>query len=127
MFIGKGLGAIIEANEGGTNYLRLKDGESTVIRLITPLSDVESIYEHTEQFNGRWTNVRCLGKDNCPICKAGKNASFRSFLVVYDRKDEKVKLFKASKTVGKTIVGLAEEYGDLTKRDFKLSRNGKVA
>ena len=107
MYTGKGLGAIIEANEGSTSYLKLEDGESTVIRIITPLDEVESIYEHTEQFNGKWTNVRCLGKENCPLCKAGKNASFRSFLVVYDRKDSKVKVFKASKTVGKSIVGLS--------------------
>ena len=125
MYTGKGLGAIKEANEGGTSYLKLEDGESTVIRIITPLDEVESIYEHTEQFNGKWTNVRCLGKENCPLCKAGKNASFRSFLVVYDRKDSKVKVFKASKTVGKSIVGLAEEYGDLTKRDIKMVRSGK--
>lgn len=124
MYVGKGLGAIKEANEGGTSYLKLADGESTIVRLVLPIEEVESIYEHTEQFNGRWTNIRCLGKDNCPICKAGKNASFRSYLVVYDRKDGKVKVFKASKTVGKTIVGLAEEYGDLTKRDFKITRSG---
>ncbi len=125
VYLGKGLGAIKEANENSTVTLRLKDGESTVIRIITPLDEVISIYEHTEKFGGRWKNVRCLGKDECPLCKAGKTASFKSYFVVYDHKDKKVKIFKASKRVGKTILGLFEEYGDLTKRDFKILRQGE--
>ena len=123
-FVGKGLGAIKEANEGGTAYLRLKNGESTTIRILTPLDEIVSIYEHTEQIDGRWRNFTCLGRENCPLCKADKRASFKSFIVVYDYKDEKVKIFKASKTVGKDLIALVEEYGDLTKRDMKIKREG---
>jgi len=125
LYEGKGLEAIVEANKNSTSILKLKDGESTEIRIIVPLKDLVSVYEHTEKINGKWFNVRCLGKENCPLCKAGKYASFKTYIPVYDFKDEKVKIFKASKTVGTTIVGLAEEYGDLTKRNFKILRQGE--
>jgi hypothetical protein len=125
LYEGKGLGAIKEANKNSTSMLTLKDGESTVIRIIQPLDELVSVYEHTEKINGRWVNVRCLGKETCPLCKAGKYASFRTYIPVFDKKDERVKIFKASKTVGVQLVGLAEEYGDLTKRDFKVLRQGE--
>lgn len=125
LYVGKGLGAIKEASKNSTSILSLKAGESTEIRIIQPLEELISVYEHTEKINGRWMNIRCLGKDICPLCKAGKYASFRTYIPVFDRKDEKVKIFKASKTVGIAIVGLAEEYGDLTQRDFKVLRQGE--
>lgn len=125
IYLGKGLGAIREANKNSTSMLSLKAGESTEIRIIQPLEDLISVYEHTEKINGRWMNIRCLGKENCPLCKAGKYASFRTYVPVFDFKDERVKIFKASKTVGVTLVGLAEEYGDLTKRNFKVLRQGE--
>jgi hypothetical protein len=125
LYVGKGLGAIKEASKNSTSMLRLKAGESTEIRIISPLEELISVYEHTEKINDRWRNIRCLGKDNCPLCKAGKYASFKTYIPVYDKKEEKVKIFKASKTVGVTLVGLAEEYGDLTKRDFKVLRQGE--
>ncbi|SNS21199.1 hypothetical protein SAMN05446037_100645 [Anaerovirgula multivorans] len=124
-YVGKGLSAIKEANEGGVAYLKLKDGESTEIRIITPLDEIMSVYEHAEQIDGRWKNFTCLGKDRCPACKMGKNASFKSFIVVYDRKDDKTKIFKASKTVGTALLALVEEYGDITKRDLKIKREGE--
>lgn len=125
LYKGKGLGAIVEANKDTTSMLTLKDGESTVIRIIQPLEELTSVYEHTEKINGKWMNIRCLGKDSCPLCKAGKYASFRTYIPVFDKKDERVKIYKASKTVGIQLVGLAEEYGDLTKRDFKILRQGQ--
>ena len=125
LYQGKGLGAIIEANKNSATMLSLKDGESTEIRIITPVEELISVYEHTEKINDRWRNIRCLGKEHCPLCKAGKYASFRTYIPVFDRKDEKVKIFKVSKTVGNQLVGLYEEYGDLTKRDFKILRRGE--
>lgn len=125
LYEGKGLDAIKEANKNSVSILKLKDGESTEIRIIQPLDELISVYEHTEKINGNWINVRCLGKDECPLCKAGKRASFKTYIPVYDFKDKKVKILKASKRVGLTIVGLAEEYGDLTKRNFKILRQGE--
>jgi len=125
VYVGKGLGAIKEASENTAINLKLKNGESTEIRFIVPVDELISVYEHTEKINDRWRTIRCLGKDNCPLCKAGKYASFKTYIPVYDYKDQRVKIFKASKTVGLTIVGLVEEYGDLRKRKFKILRQGE--
>lgn len=114
-----------EAMQKGTEQLRLKPGESRTVRILTPLEEIISVYEHTEQFDGRWKTVTCLGKNDCPLCHAGKRPSFRSYLVVLDREDNRVKIFKASKKVGQTLVALVEEYGDLSDRDFRISRQGE--
>lgn len=116
----------IKANMGNSaTTFKIEDGKSAVIRFVTPASEIVSIYEHVEQFNGQWKSVTCLGKDRCPLCKAGKKAATRAYALVADRSDnDKVKIFKASKTVIKQLIGLVEEYGDITKRDFKISRTG---
>lgn len=121
----KGLRAIKENINKATSTLKIKDGDSAVIRVLTPADEMIGLYEHVEQFGGNWRTVPCLGKDTCPLCMAGKRASYKTYLAVVDISDEnKVKIFKASKTVTKQLIGLVEEYGDLTKRDFKVSRTG---
>lgn len=121
----KGLGAVKEANKNSVNNLKLKDGQSAVVRVLSPADEIVSVYEHVKQFNGQWKTVTCIGKNDCPLCQSGDYASFKSYLVVADRNDnDKVKIFKASKRVGMQLIGLVEEYGDLTKRDFKITRQG---
>jgi hypothetical protein len=122
--MGKGLGAIKEANEGSVHNLKIKNGESKVIRILTPPDEIISVWEHVEQLAGGWKTVTCLGKQDCPLCKAGKKASFKSYIAVLDRDDNKVKIFKASKKVGVQLLGLLDEYGDLRARDFKIFRQG---
>lgn len=123
----KGLQETIDkANKNSTSMLKLEDGESAVIRILVPASELISVYEHTENINGNWQTITCLGREKCPLCQAGKKASLKIYVPVADRSDDnKVKIFKASKTVGQMMLGLIEEYGDLTKRDFKLYRQGK--
>lgn len=123
-YMGKGLGAIKEAASGSTEMLKLKSGDSKVIRILTPTDEIISVWEHVEQLSGGWKTVTCLGKNECPLCKAGKKASFKSYIAVLDRDDNKVKLLKASKKVGVQLLGLQEEYGDLRGRDFKIYRQG---
>lgn len=122
----KGLGVIKEEMGKSAQTLKIEDGKHVVIRILTPADEVIGIYEHTEQINGSWRTMTCLGKDKCPMCQAGKRGSFKAYLLVADRTDsDKVKIFKASKTVVKQLLGLVEEYGDITARDFKVSRTGK--
>lgn len=122
----KGLGVIKEEMGKSAQTLKIEDGKNVVIRILTPADEVIGIYEHTEQINGSWKTVTCLGKDNCPMCQAGKRGSFKAYLLVADRTDgDKVKIFKASKTVVKQLLGLVDEYGDITARDFKVARTGK--
>ncbi len=121
----KGLDAVREAMTKGVELLKLKSGESKIIRILTPADEIISVYEHTEQFNGSWRTVTCLGKNECPLCQADRRPSYKVYLAVLDRSDDKVKLFKASKKVAMQLLGLIEEYGDLTSRDYKIYRQGE--
>jgi hypothetical protein len=121
---GKGLGAIKDAANSSNAILKIKANESKVIRLLTLPENIISVWEHVEQMSGGWQTVTCLGKAECPLCRAGKQASFKSYIAIIDREDNKVKVLKASKKVGVQLIGLQEEYGDLRGRDFKISRTG---
>jgi len=120
----KGLGAIQENLGSSNEYLKLKDGEGVVLRILVPSTELIAVWEHTEQFAGRWKTVTCLGKDTCPLCLAGKRASFKAYVPLLDTADDKVKIFKASRDSIKQIIGLVEEYGELNKNTFKLVRKG---
>lgn len=121
----KGLSKAKEAMSRSVEQLKMKPGESKVIRIITPADEIISVYEHTEQFDGSWKTVTCLGKNDCPLCQAGKRASMKAYLEVVDRDDSRTKLFKASKKVVMQLIGMVEEYGDVTGRDFKIIRTGE--
>jgi hypothetical protein len=125
MTIMKGYEAIKEAQNSSTPRLKLKDGESAVIRFLQKPEDIISVYEYTVQINGKWRTIIALPKEECPLYAAGHKPSFKSYLVVLDRSDDKVKIFKASKSVGRQLLGLIEEYGDITARDFKILRQGE--
>ncbi len=120
----KGLQAIKENFEKSVVYVKLKSGESIRIRIAVPADEIIGVYEHTEQIGGQWKSLTCLGKNICPLCQAGKRASFKAYIPVIDIGADKVKIFKASKETVRTILGLVEEYGDLTKHDFKVVRQG---
>lgn len=123
----KGMQAIQESTKSSFMTLKMKSGESKVVRILTKPDEIISLYEHVEQFNGQWYTIPCLGKDVCPLCQADKRASFKAYLFVVDRADDKVKLFKAGKKVAVQLLGLVEEYGDINGRDFKVFRQGRVA
>lgn len=120
----KGLQAIKENFEKSVEYVKLKSGESIRIRIAVPADEIIGVYEHTEQIGGQWKTLTCLGKNICPLCQAGKRAAFKAYIPVVDIGTDKVKIFKASKETIRTILGLVEEYGDLTKHDFKVVRQG---
>lgn len=124
MQIFKGLDSISEFFGKKTQYFRLKSGESRLIRFITPASEIVSIFEHSEQLGGKLRHIPCLGKE-CPLCQAGLKPSLRSYALIIDREDDTVKVFKMSKTVAYQLKSLIEEYGDITKRDFKVYRQGE--
>lgn len=120
----RGIDAIKGMMQSGAETLKIQPNSSAIVRFITPGNEILSTFEHVEQFGGQWRTVPCLGKAECPLCQAGYKPQFRSYMLVIDRSDNKVKLFKASKRVMKSIIGLIEEYGDLTSRDYKIFRQG---
>lgn len=125
MSVKKGMDAIKDVLDSGASYLKISPGKHKVMRILTPASEMLGVFEHVEQFGGSWRTVTCLGKNICPLCQAERKPSFRVYLNVVDREDDKVKVFKVSKTVATQLSGLMEEYGDLTARDFKVSRQGE--
>ena len=120
-----------EMNKTNMDILKIDDGSSKLVRFLLSIDDVICNFEHTEQFGGKWKTVTCLDKHNktkgeCPLCLAGKNPGFKAYLPVIDRGDEnKVKIIKASKEMLRQVIGMEDEYGDITARDFKIARSGQ--
>lgn len=125
MAIQKGLGAIRDAANNSTTMLKIKPNESAVVRILTPAEDIISVWEYTLEINGQWQTITALPRTEDPLQGSGNKPGFKSYLEVYDYSDKKVKVLKASKTMGTQLLGLIEEYGDLTKRDFKIARQGE--
>lgn len=125
MAIQKGLGAIRDAANNSTTMLKIKPNESVVVRILTPANEIISVWEYTLEINGQWQTITALPRNEDPLQGTGHKPSFKSYLEVYDYTDKKVKILKASKTMGTQLLGLIEEYGDLTKRDFKIARQGE--
>lgn len=124
-YIGKGLSAIQDHISNANEMFKLKNNESKEIRFVTSVDEIISVWEHTIQTNGKWDTFTCLGKDQCPACAVGEKASFKAYVLLLDRSDNKVKHFKFGKKVAVQIIQMVEEYGDITKRDFKIHRSGE--
>lgn len=124
-FMGKGLAAIQDHINNTNEMFKLKNNESKEIRFVTPVDEIISVWEHTLQANGKWETFTCLGKDACPACQVGEKASFKAYVLLLDKSDNKVKYFKFGKKVAVQVIQLVEEYGDITKRDFKIHRAGE--
>lgn len=125
----KGLGALADsANKaGGTQFLKLKDGESIVMRILHPVEELITVNEHVLELTpGNWRTYTCLCEEGlaCPLCEMGDKAKPATYIPFYGVADGKIGIFKASPTVAATVLAIVEEYGDITARDFKLSRKG---
>lgn len=125
--IRKGLAAIKDdLNNSASQFKLKKDGDHAIIRVLTPADEIISVYEHVEQFGDQWYTITCLGKDECPLCQVGHKPSYRVYMVIANRSEgDKIQYFKANKKTARQIIGLIEEYGDITKRDFKIVRQGE--
>jgi hypothetical protein len=121
----KGFSQIKETMDKAALLFKMKSGENKLIRILISTTDVSAAWEHVENFGGFWKTIECLGKKECPICKAGKNASLKTYIPILDRTDNRVKIFKASRDVVKNLIAQEEEYGDLTQRDYKVVRTGE--
>lgn len=121
----KGFKEIKEAMEKSAALFKMQAGESRLIRILASPDEIVAAYEHVENFGGFWKVIECLGKKDCPLCKAGRNASFRAYIPIIDRTDGKVKIFKASREVVKFLIALNEEEGDPRKYDLKCVRQGE--
>ena len=65
----RGLGAVKEAAENSKRQLKIKSGESKILRILSSADDIISVYEHTDQIGGQWKTLTCLGPNTCPLCE----------------------------------------------------------
>jgi hypothetical protein len=124
-----------------TGWFQLKDdGDTATVRLLhhgevgteengEPKYDfpIYEVHKLDVDGSGRDRTVLCKG-ESCELCKAGNKPSLRMFLQMLNLeekdKDKQVQLWERGLVDIKNMLGLAEEYGDLTKRDIKIKRSG---
>ena len=77
--------------------------------------------------SGRDRTVLCKG-EGCELCKGGNKPNLRMFLQMINLdekdKDKQVQIWERGLNDIKNMLGIAGEYGDLTKRDIKIKRSG---
>lgn len=143
--MGKSLGELINKYESQgfskAGWFSLKDdGDSATVRMLhkgaigtepdgSPKYDLDVFEVHKLDVDGsgRDRTVLCKG-EGCELCKAGIKSQLRMFLQMINKdekdKDKQVQLWERGLTDIKNLIGLAGEYGDLTKRDIKIKRSG---
>lgn len=139
-----GLQALINKYDNGgtkTGWFALKDdGDTATVRLLhhgevgteengEPKFDfpIYEVHKLDVDGSGRDRTVLCKG-EGCELCKSGNKPSLRMFLQMINKdekdKDKQVQLWERGLVDIKNMLGLAGEYGDLTKRDIKIKRSG---
>lgn len=143
--MGKSLGDLVKKyeNQGFSKagWFTLKDdGDTATVRLLhhgevgteedgSPKYDLDVFEVHKMDVDGsgRDHTILCKGEE-CELCKSGDKPKLRMFLQLLnlDEKDKEkqLQLWERGITDIKQILGLCEEYGDLSERDIKIKRSG---
>lgn len=143
--MGKTLGDLVKKYESQgfskAGWFALKDdGDTATVRLLhhgevgteedgSPKYDLDvyEVHKLDVDGSGRDRTVLCKG-DECELCKAGIKPQLRMFLqmINLDEKDaeKQLQLWERGITDIKQVLGLCEEYGDLSARDIKIKRSG---
>lgn len=116
------------------------DGDTATVRLLhhgevgkeedgSPAYDLDiyEVHKLDVDGSGRDRTVLCKGEE-CELCRAGEKPKLRMFLQMLNLDerdpDKQLQLWERGITDIKQILGLCEEYGDLSKRDIKIKRSG---
>lgn len=143
--MGKSLGDLVKKYESQgfskAGWFSLKDdGDTATVRLLhhgevgteedgSPKYDLDVFEVHKMDVDGsgRDRTILCKGED-CELCKSGNKPQLRMFLQMLNLderdKDKQLQLWERGITDIKQILGLCEEYGDLSARDIKIKRSG---
>lgn len=124
----KGLNNIknaVENNSNGQyNFIKIPQGQSITVRILTPPSEICAVYEHVVQTSSGWRSFACPGQ-GCPVCAEGSRPSMKAFISVLDIKDNDVKVWRVNKTTLSQLIVLMEKYGDNIKEyDIEVTRRG---
>lgn len=111
-----------EGSGGNMDFLKLQTGINQV-RIVSMPAMINVHWE--KSLDGSTKKVICLGS-GCPICKAGKAPQSRYQVKVIDRADSMVKILEGGTTIFNAIKAYAmdPDYGDPTKYDLKLKKEG---
>ena len=107
----------------GTPFMKLAQGANQV-RVISNPYETKIHWEDT--VDGGKKKVVCI-ESNCPICKAGHVPQKRYQVQVIDRADNKLKILEGRVPIFPQIKSYAadEDYGDPTKYDLKIKKEGQ--
>jgi hypothetical protein len=105
-----------------TPFMRLESGANQ-IRVVGRPYQVSIHWENA--LDGTKRKIVCLGK-NCPLCKKGKVPMQRFQVLAINRKTNKVEILEGGPKIFGEIKQYAvdPDYGDPTKYDFKIKKEG---
>ena len=106
-------------------FMKLQSGKN-ICRIASNFSKVNTHWEKTR--DGKSKKVTCIDT-NCPLCRLGHSPSTRYQMKVLDKTDPdnvEAKILEVGATVIRQIIGFAkdEDYGDPTKYDIKIQKEG---
>lgn len=114
-----------EASGPKVNFMKLQAGDNR-IRIG---SGPSRVYQHWETTaSGKPLKVTCIG-DNCPLCQLGHQPVIRYQIKVLDKQvqdDPQPKVLEVGASIMRQISNCAKdpEYGDPTKYDIKIRKDG---
>ena len=106
----------------GPEFLKLNPG----ITQVRFASNPYEVFLHWEKTRDGLTKKVICPESNCPICKQGKAPMRRIQVYAVDRQDKKIKILEQGNSLFSQIKGYVadEEYGDPTKYDIKIKKEG---
>lgn len=150
---GRGLGNVDEnlqrnadrASKSRANWVRIGDGNSVVVRIVTVGKDFKDGYVHPVEFEGRrgtfTRDVMCLDQKEegipCPGCRDDLDRRYKFWAIVIERDAEKtnsndkvigyedaVKIMSGANRLVKAI-NKKHKRTDISKRDVEVSQDGE--
>lgn len=111
-------------NKEQTPFLKLQQGDNR-IRVVGKPVIVDIHWESTIDDPGKKKKVICPGP-GCPLCKIGHAPQARYQVLVIDRTDNEVKILEGGPSIFGAIRNYAmdKDYGDPTKYDLKIKKEG---
>lgn len=114
-----------DTSSGSIKFFKPKEGNNS-LRIVS--SKFATTYTHWVKTAGsaKLSKATCVGKDKCPVCKAGIDLIVRNVFFILDRADGEIKLYEAPKDVFQQLKAFAThpDYGDLSNYDVNVQRSG---
>lgn len=107
-------------------FFGLVDGQSAIVRILsTKVDKIPRAFVHKIEVNGTSKNVKCLGKDNCPLCDE-KDPFERLYMHLWDYTDNREKVWQrtTNEKFMSLLYDIEENWGNLSECVIKITREG---